>query len=1240
MSDRSSPLADITYPVSLETLGAMTWEQFEAVVVALVDAIYGEAIAIKQTPSRSDGGRDGEGTFTLLKAAPPPLGFELIVWVEVKHRTRESIGAAEFGNTTFRASIAPVHKLLLASNRSFAGPYLNQLQVYGQHHRIDVGALDGAMIVDLLNHYRPMSPGHERPPTTAAVAPAAVQVGLVGGRLEQRYLPIDAPEQPRRLSSDSLMFLAVDVSTDQIGRPLAHRVTVTPTESGAGWILPSENTGILIGPGKRRYLTPVMPAGSGEIRPEDIASVTVTPMAEPEAGGGDGGDAAVPVHYADRSVMINDRLLPQVDLAFQKDALERLTRALDALDTAVPGSSGTAYLLKARAGWGKSYVMGELRREVTRRGMTEVWIDGEDVSTPGEIFRAIVRTYFALPEGCFSRRYLTELRQWLKDHAFSAKDADLLVDALDPYTSHAPTETDETLLARIYLDVLVALLARIAQHRRLAIFFEDLHKIPASAIDMLSRLAVRIEGLGAGVFLILSTRPLEEHAKEEAGALSGQERVAQLEGCRAIQVLTIQPRNEREARAAGLRLVRAALPALPRVAETSANRESDIASRIVSQVGAEPYAIGEAMRFLHAHHVVSPSAGGGGTYEITDHGGFLFRITPDQLVHVSEKRLRIFLNEAADRGAVWLKSFLIAAALLGRGFDQRLCSRAAGLGNDARVPDDDLNRLVYWDILRLGRGTRLEFRHDLLRDAMLTLAAREEEVTARRTVAPDLYAAVATSPDMLREQGPDRDYLMACLALVADDELAALALADAAATGFRARRRHLDSAVAELLWFEVSTPDLCPTLLGEASGPLGRLLARNPVLTHFPPLSHGFLPDNQEVLARLIRVASGFLEAGLGEDAGLGGVCHEISLRAKFAGPEGAAITAYLHGRLAFAKDRFADGARHHQAALDALADMPDDQNDDMAETLQIQRDENLDRLFLCQRQLGHVQEARETLRRRALYWGAGALAEPSRRSTLANRLGYLRLYVNPGVTSRLWHRQLHLARRMRHQQTNSSQRETDEAEERVASGLIGTAIMRFALDDANGMDEAERRLIEAADILDRVQRRNLMMRVGMLRANLAAVRGEVDLALSYVHEAETLAASFGNARRLWRVQAVRAVVEEAASAADGSDRRDVIRQLDERVMGAINSRLGTEHADQPDDPPWLWQRHALGAMNIALRHPALVEDCAVMSETVKRRLLSMAEGLRKEDLSSVPGHLRIFIKPVPRLGMRAMVTE
>ena len=143
MTASPKSLEDVHYPVSLEALGAISWMQFEKLLVALIDAVYGEIVEIRQTHESGDGGRDGEGVFNVLREGPEPLGFNLVVWIEVKQRNHNSIGAAEFGNTTFRASIERVHKLLLATNRKFSKPYVEALKLFGEHHRIDIGLLDG-----------------------------------------------------------------------------------------------------------------------------------------------------------------------------------------------------------------------------------------------------------------------------------------------------------------------------------------------------------------------------------------------------------------------------------------------------------------------------------------------------------------------------------------------------------------------------------------------------------------------------------------------------------------------------------------------------------------------------------------------------------------------------------------------------------------------------------------------------------------------------------------------------------------------------------------------------------------------------------------------------------------------------------------------------------------------------------------------------------------------------------------
>jgi hypothetical protein len=637
--------------------------------------------------------------------------------------------------------------------------------------------------------------------------------------------------------------------------------------------------------------------------------------------------------------------------------------------------------------------------------------------------------------------------------------------------------------------------------------------------------------------------------------------------------------------------------------------------------------------YLETEGVITPSEAGDGVYRIRDYGGFNERINSEKLLRASRNRLHGFVKTKSAT-VDWMEPFLIAGALVGKSFDPALCLRAVGGNAPADVPNDMLDELLYWDILRLGPKRRMEFTHDLLREAMLENAGDQYRATTLRDVAPKLYNEASAAPNLLREPGPDRDHLLACIASVGRQGKIAVEHVMNASEGFRKCGRHLDRAVSELLWLELSTPELGQSLVSE--GPLGKLLARNPVLKYFPPGQCDAPFDEDQVFDHLRIIAEEFLASGLGERAGLGPVFQEIDYRAAQRGGAGVVVREYLRGRFNFSKDQFAAAAKHHQAAIDAI----DEALPGWPEAPR-QLDLNLDRLYLCQRQLGRLKDGRNTLCRLFGTSGDRMHGLPAR-IKIANRLGYHRLYKDPHITLRLWRRQLSLAKRL----VNDPGQDlggADDVQERVASALIGVAIMEFALEGDNGISRAEGLLIEAADIMKRIQRQSFLMRVGMMRANIALLRGDTTAARNHIGEAEILTVLMGNIRRLWRVLGVRTVVEEAVGAlrhGDTDEQSRLVRELDAQTFQLLSSRLEAEHSLSPDNPPWLEQRHVLGMLNIAVRDPDVIRRSSIMSPTVKTRIITMAEGLHVGDLAPVPAHLKGFIKPVPGVGLRAMINE
>lgn len=1185
-------------PLTKTQLDEMEWAEFERCVVDLIQQIYGHVVDIRQT-GHNDDGRDGEGTFTL--PLPEPFSLKINVWVEVKQRSRGSLGAKDYGTTTFRAVLEPVHKLILATNRTLSAPYKEQLSTFGEKLRMDITILEQQDIIALSN----MPPSQRSGMTAdddAKDGCAAPHVLTISATLLSNPA---GPVQKSEIDPDRLAYIAVDVRTDKAGVIYGYDLDVkfdTPLHLGNS-VKPLRD--VLIGPGFRRHLFPFLPEAGSEFSLASIARLAATV---------DSGHSpsAHPVEMDSSVMSVLRRPLCDTPLPYQERVIQCIEAQLDSAKT-----RPAFFLIQAGAGAGKSHLVQKLRTDCERRGVSVLWLDGEETKTPAAVFRTIVKacfanTYALLDPGCEVR-----FRSWLEENGFRARQALLLAQSI---LEEGKVGQCQALFSELYLDTAALLLDKVARRRPLAFFFEDLHKVSPTTIDMLRGLLPRMAGLGRGIAVVMTTRPTDIRFGDEAEAEMDSGLLVPLNSAKQLQKIRLEP-DEREKIEGARLLLKAALPGLPEWQLSSASSSGGLAASIIDQVGTTPFNIKEALLFLEGKKLIAARRAGDGVYDIVDYDVMLRRIRHDGLAEVTETRISGFITDSTDPAQIF--NFLASGALLGRIFDQSLCLRGTSLLPEVR------NRLLYWDIVRQGdEPTKFQFSHDLVRMAVLQVA-HKQEATTRTEVAPALYQAL---DDGAPASDADQEFLKARVACVAKLGRKAAEHLDEAADLFASQRRHLDAAFARL-----SLGELCSVGFGnisQLSSGLPDFLARDPVLEVFPP-SGGPPLELANRFDLLLEAAEDFLAGGLGEAAGLGPLVDEICMAAKRLGPQAEAKAEYLLGRLHFARDQFTQAAIHHGLALAHVRVHPLT-SDFIPESDLKHVKQNVDRLYLCARQLGRDVDVRRLLRFYNRVLEKAGASHLARWTWLANRIGYAQLYKSPDATTRLWRKQLRLARQ---EACLCSADERPEVEERVISALIGTATMEFATGKGESGTTPKQRLQEAEEILQRIQRRNLQIRVYMMLANIELAAGRPVEARSYAAEAELLASALGNQRRLWRVLAVRACVEEACLAVKSSGEVSVTPQfLDEQVMKLVGHRVQAEAANLSDGiAPWMVQRHVLGVINAAIRSPDLV---ASLPADAAKRILETAEAVRRGDLSLVPPHLRIFFKSIQGVGIRAMVTE
>ncbi|MBF0327489.1 MAG: restriction endonuclease [Alphaproteobacteria bacterium] len=573
-------------PLTSEQLDQMDWAQFERCVVDLIRKTYGEVVEIRQT-GHTDGGRDGEGRFTLQAGQ---LSLNIDVWVEVKQRSRGPLGAKDFGATTFRAVIEPVNKLILATNRTLSAPYRDQLSIFGQRLRIDVTVLEQADIISLS---RGADGGSSEPAQgrirLAPTSPLAVSARLISDPF--------GPIQKSEIEPDSLAYIMVDVRCDVAGGLCRYDLDVaftTPPDLGN---TPRHVEGVLVGPGFRRHLFAFLPPSGARFSLEEIAKLTASVITEE-------GAAPLQIVATPSTMSVSRRPLRATSLPYQDKLIDSIVR--DMADNGRP----PFFLIQASAGAGKSYIVQKLRTMCACQEREVLWLDGEETNTPAGLFRAIVKTCFANTQALIDPECKERFQGWLAENGFSLHQAEALASAaLDSWQ-------DFVIPPDVCLDTAALLISKVASLRPFALFFEDLHKVSTTTIDMLRGLLPRVAGVERGVVVVLTSRPTDIRYGDEGKAKIASELLAPLEGVKALQWLRMEPTEAEKVEGARL-LLRSALPGLPEWRLSMVDRSMSLAASILEQVGTTPFNIKEALLFLEHEKLVSPR--GDGTYDVCDH---------------------------------------------------------------------------------------------------------------------------------------------------------------------------------------------------------------------------------------------------------------------------------------------------------------------------------------------------------------------------------------------------------------------------------------------------------------------------------------------------------------------------------------------------------------------------------------------------------------------------------------------
>lgn len=624
-----------------------------------------------------------------------------------------------------------------------------------------------------------------------------------------------------------------------------------------------------------------------------------------------------------------------------------------------------------------------------------------------------------------------------------------------------------------------ALLAEASTTCGLVFVLEDLHKVSPSVISIIEEGLSQLRGWGRGnVFVLLTSRPARETGAHDITA-DWLARLQELSALADDAVDFISPPSEQDAREI--------------LQKTAPSFELAHIRQIVEQVGTAPFNLREAVLYLRQLGVLQTLEPGGRPI-LAEPDKLNLLLEHDGLDRTTRRRLEVFFRDKPR----WLRKLVEAGACYGRQFPFLLVAQAVS------VPDweeavDAIGEGARWSLMALSPDQRenLEFDHDLVRSAVLALLPD----LRRRELADALLSVMEGSHESAR---------MAGLAYQAGHAERAFDLARLAAREQSERGRPADALKANHLALLTLDPEW--TKFDKRSSPWVDIAVLS------APVCRREFSDWQKRDRAALMVLRDNLHCLGTVSAGSSSLSDAMLTEARMLSqrlgdhPSSASLIA-MEGRLLFERNDIAGAVSRHEEAERMFAVLGKEEAAD--------RSENLVRLAICLRQMGRLDDSLRTLRQSLKYRAKSdwTLLNKVRSNTGATYL------LSDWVKVRYhWEHQLRSARAHR-------------LVPREAHALASLSFINlFDGRESEGRRQAEEALeLAKAQGLD-----NTRLRCDLNLSVSSLIDGNLEAALHYLNEAESIAIQHQIGRRLWRVYANLATTHELCGQMERARARDL----------------------------------------------------------------------------------------------------
>ncbi len=959
---RSGTVNGQTEPItSLEDLGDLSWREFEALSLKVVEALYrGSPVRFTNARYSTTEDRDGDAQYVLAVSLDETLNVSSRIWLEVKQRRQRNISKSDVVSRLVDAMLDDANKIILITNKAFSRSVHGWLGDFAARTGLQYQLIDGTALL----HYSQtlnLEVGDFREHSSHTGIPTQGRPGVVLTSFfslnPYEHIPQDFGAAAVTLRPDRPVYLIVEAQFSDHMQPSPVKIEARGTDNSEFKIYPwppaSPSRPKLASPSEKiRQCFLIWP---GLCRNETFSGIVV--------------DIHSYHNLEVRRTVLNSVRLSHPILA--KAPLRQQDRAVAAISRKLDRWSATgeffSALLIAPPGLGKSQVISRVRRRCHDEGIYEIFLDCESANTDVGLMRDLVRTLLPFSITFLESDLLVLVSEWLIQAGLRRDTAVVVAQDI----CGANNECSK-ISAIQRIEVAIAVLNFVARAQPLALIIEDLHKAAPSLLSFIAALTARLSASGdSGLLLVASTRPLYSGANnlraEWLIALSD------LSGFDRNVVLELGPPTRKEAR----EMLQASITAL----------EGYLADIVIGVVGATPYALREALLLLLMKGCIEYAEyEGRRVLAVKDPTDLQLALVSPELLQATEQRLKLLLDSQPD----WLRLFLLGGAAYGRRFPIENLLEAVKLSDNLSLAYT-LETCDLWSILGPDREDAkwLEFDHDLVRESILLIGPPR----SRR------YMAKA----MLDSLGSGAESQVQCrLAYQAGLSEICLDAAKLSKKQARAEGRIADIVELNQLTIQILDPDVAAAVMAELVK-TGEQTFIDPALRSIesPRIESikaddrlqgvlDLLVENIDCLATVGSGSSGATEAAISEARMIASSLHR---------PEQIAQLMYFEGRMWFERNAVGKATTLHQQA-EALFSAQGCVRHSV-------RAENLIRYAICLRRIGQAEESIALLWRAAKH---GAARDWAILNKVRSNLGASYLHTDWSKVRYHWDRQIRQA--------------------------------------------------------------------------------------------------------------------------------------------------------------------------------------------------------------------------------------